>query len=784
MDALSQIIKNEGAESLFKGVGANILRAIVDKLQSIIFGNKYGSLKVIGPDCMKHKPAYVQKTLLLRLFNWMGRAYSRGLQKHSLSVMKQGRSGYEPSDTETELQEANWIEFNKRITEAGVDEVRSVNAPRLTRRHSSKFDPEGLPPPRRHSKSPYKTRRDDGNPKSPTQGPLPLPPGRNISPFSKSERRRHVSPFKARDSNNESYRETKKPDYNRTLSAPRLRPRDKDQHMKLDQRVKRREERSRTPPSRRSNHRNVPSVGEINEMVANAKLAKSPVRQGPVFDSSGSLPGGDIFFSKDYAALSAQKIKTPAPVQRYKSIHVPNYNTTNGIGISSSSMLTPATNISSSVVSRQSSNISDVSAKSTGSSWKFAANRRKSQTDAWFSCIGKGSCRSSKKSPERARAFDEASFIEKAFVNESIRQFWADKHQPSSLNGFTCHKQEALQLQQLASQDIFPHILLKGPQGSGRKALTMALLREIYGDAARNITHELRYFQIQEARLTQVAVPITSSCHHVELNVHLEANARYALMASVKQISSDHSVAPEISTVNLKPDYTVMVLYDVDKADESIQHLIKWIIDCYSDVCKLVLCCEDDVDILEPVKSRCHIIKLDAPVTHEIMEILIQIARKENFDLSMKFASKIATKSKQNLRKAIMALEACKSHNYPFVEDQPIAIGWEDVLIDLAAEVLADPSHKRQAVSHTRKASETSGGICSSKTNSFGKGTTFHIMNHFKIPHNSEFYVTMFPLRRNSLNSSLRVLKLISKGNYIIGMVIMTRDYRSEPVPY
>ena len=35
-------------------------------------------------------------------------------------------------------------------------------------------------------------------------------------------------------------------------------------------------------------------------------------------------------------------------------------------------------------------------------------------------------------------------------------------------------------------------------------------------------------------------------------------------------------------------------------------------------------------------------------------------------------------------------------YSYPFVEDQPIAIGWEDVLIDLAAEILADPSHKRQ----------------------------------------------------------------------------------------
>jgi replication factor C subunit 3/5 len=44
------------------------------------------------------------------------------------------------------------------------------------------------------------------------------------------------------------------------------------------------------------------------------------------------------------------------------------------------------------------------------------------------------------------------------------------------------------------------------------------------------------------------------------------------------------------------------------------------------------------------------------------MEVLIQIARKENFDLPMSFAAKIATKSKQNLRKAIMALEACKAH--------------------------------------------------------------------------------------------------------------------------
>ncbi|XVF79612.1 hypothetical protein PTKIN_Ptkin15bG0003100 [Pterospermum kingtungense] len=51
LDAFSQILKNEGAKSLFKGAGANILRAIAgagvlagyDKLQLIVLGKKYGS---------------------------------------------------------------------------------------------------------------------------------------------------------------------------------------------------------------------------------------------------------------------------------------------------------------------------------------------------------------------------------------------------------------------------------------------------------------------------------------------------------------------------------------------------------------------------------------------------------------------------------------------------------------------------------------------------------------------------------------------------------------------
>lgn len=40
--------------------------------------------------------------------------------------------------------------------------------------------------------------------------------------------------------------------------------------------------------------------------------------------------------------------------------------------------------------------------------------------------------------------------------------------------------------------------------------------------------------------------------------------------------------------------------------------------DGYSESCKLILCCDDDLDVLESVKGRCKVVKIGAPATHEV----------------------------------------------------------------------------------------------------------------------------------------------------------------------
>lgn len=440
--------------------------------------------------------------------------YTRASQPSSSALLKQSRSGYELSDTENDWHESPWYESNDKNGALGYEGLKNVmprntSPMRLSRRHSSRFEYEisspakgsvASPARRRHSrtKSPYKPTRDDGKALSPQPG---FDFRRNISPLSRAERQRHKSPYKpgveehnldkndfvgsSRKQNrrtptregtgappqlHEVNRVSGKTNHRRrSTTAPRLRGREEDPKNDYGHMLQR-EERNPSPLSKAT------SIGELNEMIAKAKLSSDHKGNAPIIDSTGSLSPGDIFFSRDHKALALQKNPLPKNngFERHLISPKPNIlsprNATarlrlratdnfdhNARNTSSRNSLSQTTMTSSSAMSGKnsgklsntSSKMSDASGRTSGSMQKFTDNRRKRQTDAWFACIRKGSCRKSK-SPEH-QADNEASFIEKAFVVENLRQFWADKHQPGSLNGFTCHKQEAQLLQQIVS---------------------------------------------------------------------------------------------------------------------------------------------------------------------------------------------------------------------------------------------------------------------------------------------------------------------------------------------
>ncbi|RZC66440.1 hypothetical protein C5167_010124 [Papaver somniferum] len=645
---------------------------------------------------------------------------------HSKSAPKQRRNGYEPSDGDTDWPDSPWHEIptvnnynhlqNVRVLVKDRPKAfgRSLTPPSRSSNHDYDFSSAATTSKSssvrdNQHKSPYRPQPDDTD---------VITLQTNTSPFIRNDLQKHiVYPYKtkgdeaeeelrkssSRTQNHKASRQRLNSEENRSsvkanrrsVSAPK--PRAKEKEQRVDTGLQAWEE-DRTPSPLPRKHRETASG--INAMIANARMSNGPANVG--FKVTESISPGDIFFSqtlplqnnvvKKNSGQGSNSTSKPKEVSKRDSLprqrSKPNANadqTTRGV---SSNTVTSQKNAatlsrvssrrSSSKRSTQSSKMSDGSGTLSESFRKFTDNMQISQKNIWFSCGRKGPCRTSK-APE-SYEFDEASFIQKAFVVENLRQFWADKHQPGSLSGFICNKQQAQNLKQLISHNTCPHILFKGPSGSGKKALTRALLCEIYGDQDLN-----------EKGPMQIVVPLISSPHHVELYLKSETtNVRFALMTLVKEMTSSHATTPEVSNATCWADYKVIVFYEVEKLAENVQHMIKWIMDCYMETCKIILCCEDDVGILDSVKSRCKIVTVDAPITHEIMEVLIQTGRKESFDLPMSFAAKIATKSKQHIRKAVMALEACKAH-----KERRRLLRWEDVLVELSADILSDPSPQR-----------------------------------------------------------------------------------------
>jgi replication factor C subunit 3/5 len=73
-------------------------------------------------------------------------------------------------------------------------------------------------------------------------------------------------------------------------------------------------------------------------------------------------------------------------------------------------------------------------------------------------------------------------------------------------------------LSRLAQSDDFPHILLYGPPGSGKRSLTKCLLQELYKTKnVHKIKSEMKEFKASETSSTTVECIVFSSNYHIEV---------------------------------------------------------------------------------------------------------------------------------------------------------------------------------------------------------------------------------------------------------------------------
>uniref|UniRef100_A0A0B6ZAQ3 Replication factor C subunit 3 n=1 Tax=Arion vulgaris TaxID=1028688 RepID=A0A0B6ZAQ3_9EUPU len=267
---------------------------------------------------------------------------------------------------------------------------------------------------------------------------------------------------------------------------------------------------------------------------------------------------------------------------------------------------------------------------------------------------------------------------------------WVDKYRPISLNKLDYHKEQASHLKKLVEGGDFPHLLVYGPSGAGKKTRIMCTLRELYGAGVEKLRIEQSQFTTPSNKKLEIST--ISSNYHIEVNPSdVGFYDRVVIQELIKNVAQVNQL--DAST---QKSFKVVVLTEVDRLTKDAQHALRRTMEKYMTTCRLILCCNSTSKVIPAIRSRCLGLRVAAPSIEEICNILTMVCKKEGLTLPPEMAKKVAEKSGRNLRRALLMCEASKVQQYPFNVDKDVSEpDWEIFLRETATMIAQQQSPKR-----------------------------------------------------------------------------------------
>jgi replication factor C subunit 3/5 len=310
---------------------------------------------------------------------------------------------------------------------------------------------------------------------------------------------------------------------------------------------------------------------------------------------------------------------------------------------------------------------------------------------------------------------------------------WVDKHRPSRLDDLSYHTDISERLRALAANsESMPHLFVYGPSGAGKRTRINALLRELYGPGAEKLKLDKRTFTTPTKRT--VDINMICSNYHIELSPgDAGLNDRFVVQDVIKEIASNKNIVNAVSgdgkAGSTKPaEFKTVVLVEVDRMSRQAQAALRRTMEKYASTCRIILCCNSQSKVIEPVRSRCLGIRVAAPTVDQvwhyclecyrlvapfpfltnalhhflftslqICSVLKTVASRESITLPDELALSIANESSRNLRRAVLMLEACHVQRRDGLsKDQPVQkTDWEIYISQIAIDITKEQSPQR-----------------------------------------------------------------------------------------
>mgnify|MGYP003966127149 CR=1 FL=1 len=197
----------------------------------------------------------------------------------------------------------------------------------------------------------------------------------------------------------------------------------------------------------------------------------------------------------------------------------------------------------------------------------------------------------------------------------------------------------------------FQHILVYGPHGCGKEYIVRKLLEKIYGKKAVEL-QEVEY-TISGYSNTKTKVMIKQSKYHIMIEPNNNGFDKYL----IQEIIQNYAKTEILAILRYKKLFKIVVIDKIDDLSYYAQASLRRTMEKYANTCKFIFISNQLSKIIEPLKSRCLLVRVPLPTNIQILKIILYVSMKENIDLSLPEMKTIIEDSNNNINHAIWLLE-------------------------------------------------------------------------------------------------------------------------------
>lgn len=229
--------------------------------------------------------------------------------------------------------------------------------------------------------------------------------------------------------------------------------------------------------------------------------------------------------------------------------------------------------------------------------------------------------------------------------------FWLEKHRPKSFKEITSHLEVVKMLEKYNIENI-PNLIIHGHNGHNKKTITYALMEQLYGKYP-SLHHKTIEMEINS---TKIDVNYLESEEIIQIcPSEYGFRDRHVVQKIIKDMAE---TKPVLSLFGAKKRSVKMLIVDqCEDLSRDAQAALRRTIEVFSDHFRIIMLCTETSKIIEPIKSRCLLIRMRSFNDQELNNICFKVLEMEGHSLKKDVIDEIIVNANGNATRALCLLE-------------------------------------------------------------------------------------------------------------------------------